>query len=121
MLVEDNEINQIIAVELLQDVGYKVDIAENGQQAVDMVAQNNYDLVLMDIQMPIMDGLTATKTIRQNPKCANLIIIAMSAHAMSGDRETSIEHGMNDHITKPIDPDRLYLTLDFWLSANKVT
>ncbi len=115
LLVEDNEINQLIAIELLQDVGYTIDIAQNGQEALDLLNQNIYDLVLMDIQMPIMDGLTAAKTIRQNPAFAKLPIIAMSAHAMSGDKEVSLAHGMNDHITKPIDPQKLYSTIEYWL------
>ena len=75
---------------------------------------NNYDVVLMDIQMPGMDGLSATAKIRENPKYEHLPIIAMTAHAMPGDRELSIEKGMNDHLTKPIDPKLLYLTLKSW-------
>ncbi len=115
LLVEDNEINQIVACELLKNVGYTVDIAGNGEEALDMLANNRYDLVLMDIQMPIMDGLTATKKIRQNTDLDNLPILAMSAHAMSGDKEISIQHGMNDHITKPINPQQLYRKLSYWL------
>ncbi len=119
LLVEDNNINQIIAEELLKCVGYTLDIAQNGQEAIDMLDKKHYDLVLMDIQMPVMDGLTATKNIRKNPKFASLPIIAMSAHAMAGDKEVSIANGMNEHITKPIDPNILYNTIDYWLS-NKV-
>ncbi len=119
LLVEDNQINQIIAEELLQSVGYTVDIANNGQEALDMLEKVPYDLVLMDIQMPIMDGLTATVKIRENNKFANLPVIAMSAHAMTGDKEKSLKHGMNDHITKPISPDILYNTLHYWLDKNK--
>ncbi len=115
LLVEDNEINQLIAQELLQDVGYTVDIAENGQEALDMLEQRTYSAVLMDIQMPVMDGLTAVRNIRQHAVHKNLIVIAMSAHAMSGDYEMSIQSGMNDHITKPIDPERLYQTLHKWI------
>ncbi len=115
LLVEDNNINQIIAEELLKSVGYTLDIAQNGQEALDLLEKNKYDLVLMDIQMPVMDGLTATKTIRTQAKYASLPIIAMSAHAMTGDREISLGHGMNEHITKPIDPKILYSTLDYWL------
>ncbi len=116
LLVEDNEINQIVAQEILQEAGYKVAIACNGQQALDMLEENSYAAVLMDIQMPIMDGLTATKNIRQSTKHKDLIVIAMSAHAMDGHREISLQHGMNDHITKPIDPAILYNTLEYWLS-----
>ncbi|SBV91107.1 putative Histidine kinase [uncultured delta proteobacterium] len=116
LLVEDNEINQMIAEELLKTVGYSVDIANNGQEAVQMVGQGRYDLVPMDIQMPVMDGLTATRAIRTDSCHDCLPIVAMSAHAMAGDKEKSLESGMNDHITKPISPDVLYATLDKWLA-----
>ncbi len=116
LLVEDNEINQIIAEELLKSVGYTLDIANNGQEALALLDKKHYDLVLMDIQMPIMDGLTAASKIRENKKYASLPIIAMSAHAMIGHRETSLKHGMNEHITKPIAPATLYSTLDYWLN-----
>ncbi len=119
LLVEDNEINQFIAVELLQKGGYTVDIANNGQEGIDMLTSNIYDLVLMDIQMPVLDGLSATRKIRENEDFSKLPIIAMSAHAMSGDKDKSLAAGMNDHLTKPIDPDLLYLTLYHWLGAKK--
>ncbi len=115
LLVEDNEINQLIATELLRSVGYTVDIANNGQEALDMLNEKPYALVLMDIQMPIMDGLTASMKIREQARFKNLPIVAMSAHAMSGDKDNSLAHGMNDHITKPIIPDVLYSTLRTWL------
>ncbi len=119
LLVEDNLINQLIAEELLKSVGYTLDIANNGQEALAMLNKKAYDAVLMDIQMPVMDGLTATTTIRQKAQFADLPIIAMSAHAMSGDKEKSLQHGMNDHITKPIEPSVLYATLHYWLSKKK--
>ncbi len=119
LLVEDNEINQLIAEELITSKGHTVDIANNGQEAVDMVSNGYYDMVFMDIQMPIMDGLTATRTIRAMERFAKLPIIAMSAHAMTGDREISLSHGMNDHLTKPILPDLLYATIDTWLNAGR--
>ncbi len=119
LLVEDNEINQIIAKELLQDVGYTVDVVENGQEALNSLEKNTYVAVLMDIQMPVMDGLTAVRKIRENPAYKDLVVIAMSAHAMEGDYEISLQHGMNDHITKPIDPLKLYSTLDKWISGVK--
>ncbi len=118
LLVEDNEINQMVAQEILQAAGYTLDIAENGQQALDMLEKNEYALVLMDIQMPIMDGYTATQKIREQEKYANLPIIAMSAHAMKGDKELSLSHGMNEHITKPIDANILYKTLHFWMKKH---
>ncbi len=120
LLVEDNEINQLIAAELITSQGHTVDIANNGQEAIDMINTNHYDIVFMDIQMPVMDGLTATRTIRAMERFAKLPIIAMSAHAMTGDREISLSHGMNDHLTKPIAPDLLYATIDAWLSAGRV-
>ena len=116
LLVEDNEINQMIAEELLKAVGYSVDIANNGEEAIHMVSQKQYDLVLMDIQMPVMDGLTATRAIRASGRHDSLPIVAMSAHAMAGDKEKSLSSGMNEHITKPISPDVLYATLDKWLA-----
>ncbi len=119
LLVEDNEINQLIAEEMLQSVGYTLDIANNGQEALDMLQEKHYDLVLMDIQMPIMDGLTATKRIREQEIFQALPIVAMSAHAMAGDKEISLAHGMNDHLTKPIIPEILYNTLQYWLSVKQ--
>ncbi|TIH12069.1 response regulator [Marinifilum sp. JC120] len=113
LLAEDNEINQQIAMELLEKAGMVVDVANNGQEAVAAVAEKQYDLVLMDIQMPVMDGLIATGEIRELnlPGITELPIVAMTAHAMAGDREKSIDAGMNDHITKPIAPDLLLQTL----------
>ncbi|MDR1985581.1 MAG: response regulator [Treponema sp.] len=113
LLVEDNEINQIMSSELLTLEGFKVDIASNGQEAVEMVAQHDYDIVLMDIQMPEMDGLTATRIIRQS---ANTIpILALTAHTLALDREKSLEAGMNDHITKPIDHNLLFSAMARWV------
>ncbi len=117
LLVEDNEINQLIAVELIRSQGHTVDVAHNGKEAVDMVNTGDYDIVFMDIQMPIMDGLTATRKIRENERFARLPIIAMSAHAMTGDKEISLSHGMNDHLSKPINPELLYQTIDTWLRS----
>jgi CheY-like chemotaxis protein len=111
LLVEDKEINRELATELLNEVGINVESAENGKIALEMVEQNAYDLVLMDIQMPEMDGLTATKMIRATGRFSNLPILAMTAHAMKGEAEKSIAAGMNEHITKPIDPVFLYKTL----------
>ena len=118
LLAEDNEINQMIALELLNLKGCVVDVAGTGQEALDLLQKNTYALVLMDIQMPVMDGLTATKTIRKNPLYGDLPIIAMTAHAMSGDRELSLETGMNDHITKPIDPESLYTAIKKWTAVS---
>jgi two-component system sensor histidine kinase/response regulator len=111
LLVEDNEINMDLATELLEDVGANVDAAVNGMMAVEMALGQSYDLVLMDIQMPEMDGLTATREIRKHLVADQLPIVAMTAHAIKGEYEKSLAAGMNDHITKPIDPDVLYKTL----------
>jgi CheY-like chemotaxis protein/HPt (histidine-containing phosphotransfer) domain-containing protein len=115
LLVEDNDVNRDLATELLNDLGIMVTIAVNGCEGVDKVASEPFDLVLMDIQMPVMDGLTATKLIRADERFRKLPILAMTAHAMSGDRERSLKAGMNDHITKPIDPNRLMAALIRWM------
>ncbi|QIZ78758.1 response regulator [Ferrimonas lipolytica] len=115
LLVEDNEINQEIAIELLNMAGINVSAAWNGQEAVEMVAAGQFDAVLMDVQMPVMDGYEATKLIRQEPKNSELPIIAMTANAMSGDREKCIACGMNDHLSKPINPNEVYKALTQWI------
>ncbi len=115
LLVEDNLINQQVASELLRSAGYEVDLADNGQIALEMVEQRQYDAVLMDIQMPVMDGLTATRELRKKYDRETLPIIAMTAHAMSGDREKSLAAGMNAHITKPIMLNELFDTLSEWV------
>ena len=116
LLVEDNEINQQVAQEILEGAGLNVTLANNGREAVNAVKENNYDAVLMDVQMPVMDGYSATREIR-NLKSAirNIPIIAMTAHAMAGDEDKSLQAGMNGHVTKPIDPDRLFTTLQKWI------
>ncbi len=115
LLVEDNDLNQEVAQALLEGAGLRVDIASDGRQAVDMVAAHDYDLVLMDMQMPGMDGLEATRLIRADPRWADLPIIAMTANAMASDREDCLRAGMNDHVAKPIDPARLFDTLRQWI------
>jgi two-component system, sensor histidine kinase and response regulator len=115
LLAEDNEINQQVAEEILQQAGLVVRSANNGKEAVEMVNAGNFDVVLMDIQMPVMGGFEATQEIRRNERFQDLPIIAMTAHAMAGDREKSIEAGMNDHLTKPIDPDQLISALVKWV------
>ncbi|MDR1748929.1 MAG: response regulator [Spirochaetaceae bacterium] len=115
LLVEDNKINQLLAEELLVMENFTVDIASNGLEAIELLKIESYALVLMDIQMPEMDGLTATGIIRNEMGLTELPVIAMTAHAMSGDREQSLEAGMNDHITKPIDEGLLYAALNRWI------
>jgi signal transduction histidine kinase/DNA-binding response OmpR family regulator/HPt (histidine-containing phosphotransfer) domain-containing protein/HAMP domain-containing protein len=117
LLVEDNAINQQIAIELLEAVGLGVDIANNGQEALDRLTAADplpWSLVLMDLQMPVMDGHQATLAIRRQPRFATLPILAMTAHAMAEERERCLAEGMNDHLTKPIDPEALYKALVRW-------
>ncbi|XPF92869.1 response regulator [Colwellia sp. RE-S-Sl-9] len=108
LVVEDNAINRQVAAGLLQETMVQIDIAENGLIALEKIKTNHYDLILMDIQMPEMDGLTATQEIRNTLKLTSLPIIAMTAHAMITDKENSINAGMNDHITKPLSPKKLF-------------
>ncbi|WP_051258175.1 ATP-binding protein [Desulfovibrio cuneatus] len=114
LLTEDNDINQMIALDYLESKSIQAHVANNGREALEALEKGTYDLILMDIQMPEMDGLTATRHIRKNPAHATLPIIAMTAHAMVGDYEASLQSGMNDHITKPIDPQVLFATLRKW-------
>lgn len=116
LLVEDNEMNQELATELLQQVGIEVNIANNGQEAVEHLERDAlYDLVLMDCQMPVMDGYQATARIRKMPTAMHLPIIAMTANAMTGDKEKVLNAGMNDHLAKPINIDVMYETLARWI------
>ena len=108
LLVEDNEINQEVAQKILKQMDLQVDVAENGLQALEMLEEAQYDLVLMDVQMPVMDGYEATKRIRSNPRFANLPVIAMTAHAMAEQRLRSNRVGMNDQINKPFNPKDLF-------------
>ena len=115
LLVEDNAINQQIATELMTSAGVEVHTADNGRIALEMVAADHaYDLVLMDLQMPEMDGLAATAVLRANPALDTLPIVAMTAHAMQPERARCLAAGMNDHLSKPIDPELLYYTLAVW-------
>ena len=121
LLVEDNEINQQVAREMLEQAGLMVTIANNGKEAVELLKEGKdaekmpFDAILMDIQMPVMGGFEATVEIRKEERFKDLPIIAMTAHAMAGDREKSLEGGMNDHVTKPIDPDQLFSILIKWI------
>jgi PAS domain S-box-containing protein len=115
LVAEDNEINQQVAREILESAGFLVDLAGNGREAIEKARSGQYDAVLMDIQMPVMDGLEATRELRRDGQFADLPIIAMTAHAMAGDREQSLQASMNDHVTKPIDPDALFAVLLRWV------
>ena len=115
LLVEDNEINQQVAQELLEGVGFFVDIANHGREALEKLAELEYDVVLMDIQMPVMDGYEATYEIRSHLDYKDLPVLAMTASATVDDRMRALKSGMNDHIAKPIDPNQLFSTLLKWI------
>ena len=117
LLVEDNQMNQELAVSLLDSVGLTAMIANNGQEALDLLQKNSFNLVLMDLQMPVMDGLTATKAIREKDDefFKKIPIIAMSARAFQKDKEECYDAGMNDYVAKPIDPSFLYDVLSHYL------
>lgn len=118
LLVEDNLMNQQVALELLKGGDLIVDVACNGQEAIKAVKSNNYDLVLMDVQMPVMGGYEATSQIRADSRYTNLPIIAMTAHAMLGAKEECLGSGMNDYLSKPIEPDQLFTVLTRWLKRD---
>ncbi|SLM31732.1 putative Histidine kinase [Desulfamplus magnetovallimortis] len=115
LVVEDSPFNQEIAVEILKAKGCITDVAENGKDAIEKIRKKKFDIVLMDIQMPEMDGLEAASTISQDKNYAHIPIIAMTAHAMAGDREKSLAAGMVDHISKPIEPDELFGLLEKYI------
>ncbi|MBF0142138.1 MAG: response regulator [Magnetococcales bacterium] len=115
LLVEDNEINQEVALGLLNQVGLEVELAATGVEAVEKILATPFDAVLMDVQMPVMDGCEATRRLRQEESLRRLPIIAMTANAMLGDREVCLAAGMNDYLSKPIDPRALYATLAKWM------
>ncbi|MDC0325639.1 response regulator, partial [bacterium] len=115
LLVEDNKINQQVAVEMLEQGELVVEIANNGQEAIDMLSSKNYDCVLMDVQMPVMDGYTATLKLREQEKFRDLPILAMTANATLEDKEKAEKIGMNAHISKPIDRRELYSNLTGWI------
>ncbi|MFS8808852.1 response regulator, partial [Synechococcus sp. R6-10] len=120
LLVEDNPVNQKVAIRMLQKLGCAVDVAENGQQALERLACASYDIVLMDMQMPVMDGLTATRLLRQREQQTgnHQIVIALTANAMQSDREVCFEAGMDDYLSKPLTLDALQATLRRWVADN---
>jgi len=115
LVVDDNVINLEVASEMLRQSGAQITTAANGREALAQLALGEFDAVLMDLQMPVMDGFVATQRIREQPRLHGLPVLAMTANAMSGDRERCLAAGMDDHIPKPIDPDRLRRTLARWV------
>ena len=120
LLVEDNEINQELALELLAINGIIAELATNGQEALDLLDKSNFDGVLMDCQMPVMDGYEATRQIRMQDKYRELPVIAMTANVMSGDREKVLSAGMNDHIGKPLNVNDMFNTMAKWIKPSQV-
>ncbi|MFL1465412.1 ATP-binding protein [Marinobacter sp. HN1S83] len=120
LLVEDNQVNQLVASSLLRKLGHSVDLAENGKQALEALEERNYDMVLMDCQMPVMDGYEATQKIRGNPAWKRLPIIAVTANVMQGDREDCLASGMNDYITKPYNRSELKAAIERWAPDSPV-
>jgi len=119
LLVEDNEINQELALELLGNAGIQADVANNGQEALDKLAVSDYDGVLLDIQMPIMDGYTTAREIRKQLAFRDLPVLAMTANAMVGDREKALAAGMNDHIAKPLNVADMFATMARWITPSQ--
>ncbi|MDF2651708.1 MAG: multi-sensor hybrid histidine kinase, partial [Paenibacillus sp.] len=118
LLVEDNEINQQVAMEFLEEHGFEITIAENGQEAIGKLGIDEYDLILMDIHMPIMDGVEATAHIRQIPNYMNIPIIGLTANVVKQDHEEYIRYGMNDVISKPLDIKRLFSVISKWIEPS---
>ncbi|WP_291325622.1 PAS domain S-box protein [Desulfovibrio sp. UCD-KL4C] len=118
LLVEDNEINQNVAVDLLDNYGARVKVAVNGKEALEILENETFDGVLMDCQMPVMDGYTASRKIREQEKFKDLPIIAMTANVMTGDHERSLQAGMNDHIGKPIQINEMLYIMSKWITPS---
>jgi CheY-like chemotaxis protein len=116
LLAEDNRVNQRLAVRVLEKHGHRVTVAENGLEVLKALKQSDFEMVLMDIQMPEMDGLEATRTIRRQEQAtgAHIPIVALTAHALHGDRERCVEAGMDDYISKPIKVEELLTTIEKW-------
>lgn len=119
LLVEDNEINQQVAMELLEERGYRVTLATNGQEALDTLDNGEFSLVLMDIHMPVMDGVEATKLLRLNPRFREIPIIGLTANVVKQDQEAYIRMGMNDVISKPLDVKLLFRVIHKWIEPEK--
>jgi CheY-like chemotaxis protein/HPt (histidine-containing phosphotransfer) domain-containing protein len=116
-VVEDNGVNQQVAREILEGRGVRADVAAGGREALAMLEQARYDLVLMDVQMPDMDGYETTRHIRENPRYGFIPIVALTAHAMKEEREKCLAAGMNEQLTKPLEPDTLFAVLGRWIKT----
>jgi len=117
LVVEDNQVNQKVVTAVLRKRGYRIELANDGMEALSKLEKNgSFDLVLMDVQMPVLDGLEATRRIRQEKRWRDLPIVAMTAHAMNGDRERCLDAGMNGYISKPVHPSHLLNTVDEYLN-----
>lgn len=121
LVVEDNPVNRKLVIALLERAGYTVFSAENGAEALGLLESETVDLVVMDVQMPVMDGLAATRILRANPALSDLPVLALTAHALSGDRETCLQAGMNDYLTKPIQRDELLSVVGRWIGRRAPT
>jgi CheY-like chemotaxis protein/HPt (histidine-containing phosphotransfer) domain-containing protein len=117
LLVEDNLVNQKVVMAILRKQGFNIDVANDGREALTKIEAGNYHLVLMDIQMPVLDGLETTRAIRRDPRWQSLPIIAMTAHAMNGDRERCLQAGMNAYISKPVQPAHLISMVETHLTS----
>lgn len=115
LMVEDNPVNQELARELLESNGIIVETADNGREAIELLASQDFDGVLMDCQMPVMDGYTTTRKLRQQQRFKNLPIIAMTASAMKGGKQKVLAAGMNDHIARPVNVNQMFITMAKWI------
>jgi len=117
LVVEDNQVNQKVVTAVLRKRGFEIELASDGREALTKLAHSDFDLILMDVQMPVLDGLEATRLIRQEERWKALPIIAMTAHAMNGDRERCLEAGMTGYVSKPVHPAHLLQTIEEYLLA----
>jgi CheY-like chemotaxis protein len=118
LVVEDNHVNQKVVTAVLRKRGFAIELANDGREALARLESDTFDLVLMDVQMPVLDGLEATRLIRQDPRWKTLPVIAMTAHAMNGDRERCLDAGMSGYISKPVHPSHLLQIIDEHLLAS---
>ena len=121
LVVEDNTLNQEVIRELLESAGLVVDVAGDGKAALELCRQKPYAMVLMDLQMPVMDGITATRAMREMDELSHVPIVGLTASARIEDRERCIAAGMNDYLPKPVEPKDLWSTLTRWLAPHDTT